>query len=490
MLPEKNIIVSAVIVAAACLCADLPGAHAYWVWTPETKKFINPKYAVKDSPKEQFDWAMGFFEAKDYQRAALEFEKLTKQYEYSTYASRSQYYVGLSYEMMGKFYMAFLGYQKTIDNYPRIENLEEIIEKELAMADIYMTRPNPKIMGADIMTSSDRAVEIYRKVVDNAPFGKFSDVAQYKLGEALKKMESYEEAIEAFQKLAENYPESQYLDKARFEIADCANRASLKPAYASEPTERAIKIFEEFTETAGDEKLTKEAGATMIRLKDKAAEKSFSTAEFYEKQRHYDSAVIYYKDVVDKYPESSYAVKAKNKIMLLSGRKTAPKKALIVVKKGAPKEKPAHKVKAKAVAKKSWLPGFGFGKKSVPKEVISAKAVPVPEKAPAVPAAETAVKEEAAPAAVEEAAVEGTAVEGTAVKGAAGEAGLEEIEADAVNTAEPVINNKASNLIAVNSFFKKSKGWVPFKFTKALSAPKEITVTDSNPDYVGQDIKN
>ena len=95
-------------------------ANAYWIWTPETKKFINPKYAVKDSPKEQFDWAMSFYSAKDFQRAVTEFEKLTKQYEFSEYASKAQYYVGLCYENMNKYYLAYQNYQKAIDNFPHI----------------------------------------------------------------------------------------------------------------------------------------------------------------------------------------------------------------------------------------------------------------------------------------------------------------------------------------------------------------------------------
>ena len=91
--------ITLIFLTAAILSAVLflDTACAYWIWTPETKKFINPKYAVKDSPKEQFDWAMSFYEAKDYQRAAAEFEKLTKHYEYSEYAARAQYYVGLCY---------------------------------------------------------------------------------------------------------------------------------------------------------------------------------------------------------------------------------------------------------------------------------------------------------------------------------------------------------------------------------------------------------
>ena len=148
------------VFAAAC--------SAYWVWTPETKKFINPKYAVKDSPKEQLDWAMAFYDSKDYERAAFEFEKLAKQYEFSEYAPKAQYYVGLCYENMGKYYLAFQNYQKAIDNFPHIDNIEEIIARQSSIGDMYASKENPKVLGTDIMTSYDRAIEIYQKVVDNA----------------------------------------------------------------------------------------------------------------------------------------------------------------------------------------------------------------------------------------------------------------------------------------------------------------------------------
>ncbi|MFA6143116.1 MAG: tetratricopeptide repeat protein, partial [Candidatus Omnitrophota bacterium] len=226
---KKNIsLLSIAAVTAVCVFIFAGNALAYWIWTPQTKKFINPKWAVKDSPKEQYDWAMGFYEAKDYKRSAIEFEKLTKSYEYSEYAARAQYHVGLSYEKQRKYYTAFLHFQKTIDNYPHIENVDEIVGKEVKIADFYMGKPNPKVMGADIMPPFDRSVEIYKKVVDNAPFGKYADEAQFKLGLALKKMDSYEEAMEAFQKVIDNYQTSQWYDKAKFELADCANRASLK----------------------------------------------------------------------------------------------------------------------------------------------------------------------------------------------------------------------------------------------------------------------
>ncbi len=295
-------------------------ASGYWVWTPETKKFINPKYAVKDSPEEQFKWAMDFYNSKDYQRAAVEFQKLTRYYEYSEYAPKAQYHVGLSYEKMGKFYIAFQNYQKTVDNYPHIENIEEIIEKEYEIGNLYLSKANPKLLGVDILTSLDRAVEIYKKVTENAPYGKLADQAQFKMGEALKRSERYEDAVLAFQKILEDYPQSKLLERAKYEVAYCAYKASLKPEYASESTDKAIRAFEEFVEKNKASEFAGEAADTMQRLKDNAAEKPFLIAKFYERQRHYKSAILYYREVIQKFPDSSFAKEARLKIEELQAR--------------------------------------------------------------------------------------------------------------------------------------------------------------------------
>jgi outer membrane protein assembly factor BamD len=320
---KKIIFIQILILIAFSLC-NIDSAGAYWLWTPETKKFINPKYAVKDSPKEQFDWAMGFYESKDYQKAAAEFDKLVKNYEFSEYAAKSQYYVGLSYENMGKYYIAFQNYQKAVDDFPNIENLDEIIDRQFNIGNIYFSRTNPKVMGIDIMTSLDRAVEIYRKVVENAPYGRLADKAQFRMGEALKRSERYDEAIVAFQRVVDEYPKSPLVERARYELAYSAYKSSLKPAYDIGPTDKAIQAFEDFMATNKDEELLKEADQTMQRLKDKAAEKSLITARFYERQKHYTSAIIYYQDIIDNFPDSSLVPEAKAKIEELKA-KTAKK---------------------------------------------------------------------------------------------------------------------------------------------------------------------
>lgn len=365
--------------AVIALCGILSAGtvSAYWIWTPETKKFINPKYAVKDTPKEQFDWAMSFYDAKDYKRSAVEFEKLTKHYEFSEYASRAQYYAGLSYENMGKYYIAFQAYQKAIDNFPHIDNLDDIIAKEYAIANIYAEKASPKVLGADIMTSNDRAIEIYRKVVDNAPFGPVADEAMFKMGEVMKRAGMYEEATVTFQKLVDEYPQSKFADKAQYEVAQCAYRASLQPAYDAGPTDRAMRIFEDYAASGQDERLSEEAKKTMQRLKNRAAEKSMITAKFYEQMRHPKSAIIYYQDVVDRYPDSIHTPLAKAKIEELQAIKPGSDRVFGWFLK--PPETPET-----PPVKKGWTPIRLFGKKEAAKAVASPVAAPA---APGIPAA-------------------------------------------------------------------------------------------------------
>ena len=391
-------------------------ANAYWIWTPETKKFTNPKYAVKDSPKEQFDWAMSFYNAKDFQRAATEFEKLAKQYEFSEYASRAQYYVGLCYENMNKYYLAYQNYQKAIDNFPHIANTEEIQAREFAIANLYLSKPGPKILGTDIMAPLDRAVEIFKKIVENAPYGKFAEESQFKLGEALKKSERYEEAVQAFHKLVEDYPKSKLATQAMYEESHCAYKASLKPAYDAAATDNAIKTFEKFVYKNKDADLAKNADVTIKRLKDNVSEKSFKAAEFYEAQGKTRAAIIYYQDVIDAYPDSIFVSKAKAKIEALKTRgtkKAAPpidlskKKPERIIREKKPwralnftSKKPEMKTEmvAPEAPKKAWKPlSFNTAKKAQPKKDVEA---PVRAEIPFVeapkaetPAAEPAVKE-------------------------------------------------------------------------------------------------
>lgn len=309
------------IVLLACGMFLASNVYAFWIWTPKSKKFINPKYAPKDSPEDQFLYAKSFYDDKDYKRTIVEMKRVIRYFPRSSYAAEAQYYIGLCMECLDRPYHAYLAYQTLIDKYPYSERRESVIEREFQIGGLYLEgKKEYKFLGMDIALE-DPAIEIFNKVVKNSPYGNYADAAQYKLGLAYMKRGYFKEAQEAFEKLLEEYPDSDWADKTNYQIAACASAASLESSYDQSTTQEAVKKFEDFIAENPDAPIVRDALKNLRDLKEKEAKASFEIAEFYEIQRAYDSAKIYYQDILTNYPNTIWAPKAKDRLRALEGKK-------------------------------------------------------------------------------------------------------------------------------------------------------------------------
>jgi len=295
-------------------------AYPYWIWTPKTGKWVNPKTVAKDSPKAQFDYAKAFYDEKKLSDALREFTKLIKAYPKSFEASESQYYLGLIEEERGNFYQAFLDYQKVVDKYPFSERIKDIVEREYNIAEKFIAGYKRKALGVTIPVENP-AIEILTKVVENSTYGPLAPKAEYKLGLVLKGLQRYYEAEDAFNKVIANYPESEWVEPSRFQIASCRAAVSRGPDYDQGAMQDAKQKFEEFVKDHPDAVLSKEAEENITKLKEKEAAASFNIARFYEKQEDYKAAKIYYNNILDNYPNSPWAPKAVEQLRLMEKAK-------------------------------------------------------------------------------------------------------------------------------------------------------------------------
>ena len=295
-------------------------AVGFWIWTPKGKGVVNPKYAAKDTPEEQFKWAMKFYKQKEYKQAADEFIRLVSNFKESDLAPEAQYYAGRSCEEAGRYYTAFLNYQKAIDVYPFTKRVDKIIEREYELGIALYKKHVAKLMGREIMTDLDRAVEIFKKVKENAPFGEYADHAQFMIGECYKKSQQYNHAKNAYQRLADEYPQSKLAEKAKYEAAQCTYLASLRPDYDQELTDEAIEEFRSIVEEKRGFTISEEAKDAVSMLKEKKAESIFKTAQFYERQKHIKSAAIYYEEILKSYPRTSLGKPAAEKLKEMEER--------------------------------------------------------------------------------------------------------------------------------------------------------------------------
>lgn len=297
------------------LWCGVPSASAYWIWTPQSGKWINPKTAVKPEPKDQYAFALELFEQKQHKDALREFHKVLKHYPKSVEAAESQYYLGRIYEEQGEPYQAYKAYQKVIDTYPFSERIQEVIEHEYAIAEAYIAGKYSSGMRAAL--SEDPAIEILRQIIENSTYGPMAPQAQYKLGLVLKSKMRYYEAEEAFQRVISNYPQDELVASAQFQIAQCRAALSRGAFYDQGSTSQAKEKFQAFLKEHPDAELKDAAQENLEKLDERQAESGFSIGRFYEKQRQYDAARIYYEEILTVYPQSVWAAQAQERLRLM-----------------------------------------------------------------------------------------------------------------------------------------------------------------------------
>ena len=287
-----------------------PAAQAAWVWTPQTRRWINPKYAAKGTPTAQMDWAVGFFERRDYARAVKEFIRLVQSYPKSELAPEAQYLAGVSFEQMDRPANAFKMYKRLVEIYPFSARFKEAIEREFVIAEGFFGGKKMEIVGPIRLPALEKAIEIYQHMVDHAPYGDYGDRAQLRLGECYLKQQRYEEANRAFQKVVDDYPASPLQEEAKFKVAFCARQLSLKASYDQSATEEAIKWFEEFLASHPDSELAPMAEESLRQLHDIKAQGLAQTARFYEQKGKPAAAAVYYRQIAEEYPNSTVAAAA------------------------------------------------------------------------------------------------------------------------------------------------------------------------------------
>ena len=312
------------LAAIMTFALGITAAEASWIWSPEIGKWINPKKTAKDTPEEQYDWALQFFNQKDWDRSIEEFEKLIEVFPTSRLAAEGVYYTGQSYEQKDDTAKAADAYQKLVDRYPYSDRIKDAMRREFEIANELADGGKVKMLGVAVLPGQDKALELYNHIVKNAPYGSFGDQAQFKIGELYKRQGEYELSRKAFQALVDEYPSSDLVAQARYEVARSSMLASNTQQYSEQHAEKALEEFRDFKKEFADKPQAVEADESIKQIRSEKARREFDIAAFYEKNGKLKSAKVYFEEVARNYPETPSAVEAKKRIDSLVLREAKP----------------------------------------------------------------------------------------------------------------------------------------------------------------------
>ena len=174
-----------------------------------------------------------------------------------------------------------------------------------------VTSPETELRRAqDLMRRGDfrRALLVLQRLsFEFAPGQAEAAAARYYLAECYFQTGDRVQAAHDFRKVADEFPASEYAPLALLRAGDSNlrlwRRAELDPTYG----ETALSIYQELAGRYPDTDAAARARPHVRRLQNQFAEKTYKNGMFYLRRKAYDSAIIYFKDVIANYPDAALA---------------------------------------------------------------------------------------------------------------------------------------------------------------------------------------
>lgn len=272
--------------------------------------------------KDQLEVAQAAFDHRDYRLATKAARRVVLEWPLSDYAAPAQYLVGRAYEARKQDEKAFKEYQKLVQKYPKVDNFDEVLQREYQICMRYLGGQWFKLWGyIPFFPSMTKTADMFGKIVGNGPFSPVAPHAQLRVGAAHEKAHDYPLAVRAY-----NVAADRYFDRPVI-AADAVYRAGMahykqaqKAEYDQGAAGKAIETFTEFAALFPQDARVPETQKLIAGLKQEQARGNYEIARFYEKNHRPDGAVVYYNEVLLLDPSSPYATEARQRIETLKGK--------------------------------------------------------------------------------------------------------------------------------------------------------------------------
>ncbi|MGA2280749.1 MAG: tetratricopeptide repeat protein [Verrucomicrobiota bacterium] len=294
----------------------VPGEGWYYELYGQNARWQRPR------AKEQLDVAEQAFAKNDYNTTLHAAHRILRVWPLSDYAPDAEYLIGRCLETTGKDEAAFKAYQNIIEKYPRSSRYEEVLWRQYEIANRFLGGEWFRIWGyIPLYPSMDQTAQMFDKIVNNGPYSDVAPHAQLRIGAAREKQKNYPDAVKAYATAADRYYNQPTIaSDALFREGISYARQAAKAEYDQNTAVQAIATFTDFITLYPDDRRVPRAQKAIAWLKAEQVRGNFEIAQFYQKSKKWNGALVYYNEVLQLDPNSPYAASARQRIEALKPR--------------------------------------------------------------------------------------------------------------------------------------------------------------------------
>jgi outer membrane protein assembly factor BamD len=279
----------------------------------------------------------------DIKRAIRAYKSLVKRHPKDALAPTALYRAAQLQEQTHQYTPAADSYLQLVERYPSSPHFDDAIEGQFRAGEVYLNGKKLRVLGIPVASALDRAVTIFANVVRTAPFGKYTARAQFNIGLAREKQGANDAAIQAYQAVVDKFPNEPIAVDAQYQIGYIWFTAAQLGTQDAAAAANAKTAFQDFLFHYPKSEKAAQARKNLDILEHKQTNNSYKVAKFYDKQKYYRAAVIYYNEVIRQQPGSEESNEAKKRIDQLRAKfGDAALQPAIPVSQNAKKKGEAH----------------------------------------------------------------------------------------------------------------------------------------------------
>ncbi len=304
------------------VCGAFFVADAAVVFRPgEKAKYVPPgEEQLSGDAAELFDIGQKAEKDDNPKRAVKAYRQLVRKYPHDALAAGAAFRAAVLLEKTNEFLEAATAYRVVVVNYPTSPHFNEAIEGQFRIGEMYLAGKKLKLLGIPLATSMDRSVDIFASIIRTAPYGKYTARAQFDIGLAREKQGANDAAIQAYQAVIDKFPNDPAAADAQYQIGYIWLTAAKGGTRDIAATNSARTAFQDYLFRYPSSEKAAQARANLQLLEHKSTYNSYDVARFYDKQKAYRAAVIYYNEVIRQQPGSAESEKAKKRIEQLRAK--------------------------------------------------------------------------------------------------------------------------------------------------------------------------
>jgi outer membrane protein assembly factor BamD len=247
-------------------------------------------------------------------RAIRAYKTIVKRHPKDALAPTAIYRAAQLQEQIHDYTPAADSYLELVERYASSPHFDDAIEGQFRVGEIYLHGKKLKFLGIPLASALDRAVTIFANVVRTAPFGKYTARAQFDIGLAREKQGANDAAIQAYQAVVDKFPNEPIAVDAQYQIGYIWFTAAQLGTNDAAAASNAKTAFQDFLFHYPRSEKAAQARKNLDILEHKQTSNSYNVAKFYDKQKYYRAAVIYYNEVIRQQPGSKESNEAKKRI--------------------------------------------------------------------------------------------------------------------------------------------------------------------------------